>query len=214
VPVECTVYPLDIDGKREGAVVAFRDVSQRRLLEEELRWQASHDALTKLHNRAHFEQQLQQEVARLRRSDQTSLLLFVDVDRFKYINDTLGHAAGDQLLIEASHRLRSRLRVSTIPSRMGGDEYALILRNSPTGSGTGCGRIPQGTVRAAFFLRRQALPPVTASIGAAVLDRRCCRHRRRWRMLTLPAISPRTRAAIRSMSIPTTPISGHRWMSN
>ena len=170
VPVECTVYPLDIDGKREGAVVAFRDVSQRRLLEEELRWQASHDALTKLHNRAHFEQQLQQEVARLRRSDQTSLLLFVDVDRFKYINDTLGHAAGDQLLIEASHRLRSRLRVNDTLARMGGDEYALILRNAHQDPEQLAEEFRK-SLSGQLFSYGDKHYRLSASIGAAVLDR-------------------------------------------
>lgn len=170
VPVECTVYPLDIDGKREGAVVAFRDVSQRRLLEEELRWQASHDALTKLHNRAHFEQQLQQEVGRLRRSDQTSLLLFVDVDRFKYINDTLGHAAGDQLLIEASHRLRSRLRVNDTLARMGGDEYALILRNAHQDPEQLADEFRKA-LSGQLFSYGDKHYRISASIGAAVLDR-------------------------------------------
>jgi diguanylate cyclase (GGDEF)-like protein/PAS domain S-box-containing protein len=129
VPVECTVYPMRIDGERHGSVVAFRDISARRMLEEELRWQAEHDALTKLHNRAWFESQLEQEIARLKRTEQTSLLLFVDVDRFKYINDTAGHTAGDQLLLEVSQRLKSRLRASDHLARMGGDEYAVILRN-------------------------------------------------------------------------------------
>ncbi|MBL0041326.1 MAG: EAL domain-containing protein [Xanthomonadales bacterium] len=129
IPVECTVFPMNVDGVREGSVVAFRDVSQRRVLEEELRWQASHDSLTKLHNRAFFESQLEQEVSRLKRSEQTSLLLFIDVDRFKYINDTAGHSAGDQLLVEVSARLKSRLRQSDHLARMGGDEYAIILRN-------------------------------------------------------------------------------------
>jgi diguanylate cyclase (GGDEF)-like protein/PAS domain S-box-containing protein len=170
VPVECTVYPLDIDGKREGAVVAFRDVSQRRLLEEELRWQASHDALTKLHNRAHFEQQLQQEVARLRRSDQTSLLLFVDVDRFKYINDTLGHAAGDQLLVEASHRLRNRLRVNDTLARMGGDEYALILRNSHQDPEAVADEFRKA-LSGQLFSYGDKHYRLSASIGVAVLDR-------------------------------------------
>jgi PAS domain S-box-containing protein len=82
VPVECTVYPMKIDGAREGSVVAFRDISSRRMLEEELRWQAEHDALTKLHNRAWFEVQLEQEISRLKRTEQTSVLLFIDVDRF------------------------------------------------------------------------------------------------------------------------------------
>jgi diguanylate cyclase (GGDEF)-like protein/PAS domain S-box-containing protein len=129
VPVECTVHPMQVDGRREGSVVAFRDISARRMLEEELRWQASHDALTKMHNRAWFETQLEQEIARLKRTDHVSLLLFLDLDRFKYINDTAGHAAGDQLLIEIGRRMSSRLRASDHIARMGGDEYALILRN-------------------------------------------------------------------------------------
>lgn len=170
VPVECTVYPLEIDGKREGAVVAFRDVSQRRLLEEELRWQASHDALTKLHNRAHFEQQLQQEVARLRRSDQSSLLLFVDVDRFKYINDTLGHAAGDQLLVEASHRLRNRLRANDTLARMGGDEYALILRNAYQDPEAVADEFRKA-LSGQLFSYGDKHYRLSASIGVAVLDR-------------------------------------------
>jgi diguanylate cyclase (GGDEF)-like protein len=129
VPVECTVYPMQVDGRREGTVVAFRDISARRMLEEELRWQASHDALTKLHNRAWFETQLEQEIVRLKRTEQVSLLLFLDLDRFKYINDTAGHTAGDQLLIEIGRRLSARLRASDHIARMGGDEYAVILRN-------------------------------------------------------------------------------------
>ncbi len=129
IPVECTVYPMQLEGRREGSVVAFRDISARRMLEEELRWQAGHDALTKLHNRAWFETQLEQEIARLKRTEQVSLLLFLDLDRFKYINDTAGHTAGDQLLVEISRRLSSRLRASDHIARMGGDEYAVILRN-------------------------------------------------------------------------------------
>ena len=99
------------------------------MLEEELRWQAGHDALTKLHNRAWFETELEQEIARLKRTEHVSLLLFLDLDRFKYINDTAGHTAGDQLLVEISRRLSSRLRASDHIARMGGDEYAIILRN-------------------------------------------------------------------------------------
>ncbi|MES9921729.1 MAG: diguanylate cyclase [Candidatus Thiodiazotropha sp.] len=110
IPVECTVYPLTIKGKREGTVVAFRDISERKLLEEELRWQASHDALTKPYNRRYFEEQLTQEAGRLKRSKETSALLYIDLDRFKYINDTAGHAAGDRLLVEIAQQLKQRLR--------------------------------------------------------------------------------------------------------
>jgi diguanylate cyclase (GGDEF)-like protein/PAS domain S-box-containing protein len=129
IPVECTVYPLTIEDKREGSVVAFRDISERKLLEEELRWQANHDALTKLFNRRHFEDQLTQETHRLKRSDETSALLYIDLDRFKYINDTAGHAAGDCLLVEIAQQLTHRLRNGDLLARLGGDEFAIILRN-------------------------------------------------------------------------------------
>ncbi|MBW9274658.1 MAG: diguanylate cyclase, partial [Candidatus Thiodiazotropha sp. (ex. Lucinisca nassula)] len=129
IPVECTVYPLTIKGKREGSVVAFRDISERKLLEEELRWQASHDALTKLYNRRYFEEQLTQEAGRLKRSKETSALLYIDLDRFKYINDTAGHVAGDRLLVEIAQQLKQRLRSTDLLARLGGDEFAVILRN-------------------------------------------------------------------------------------
>lgn len=170
VPVECTVYPLSVDGERRGSVVAFRDVSARRLLEEELRWQAEHDALTKLHNRAWFEAQLEQEIARLKRTDQSSLVLFVDLDRFKYINDTAGHTAGDQLLVEVSMRLKSRLRGSDHLARMGGDEYALILRNVPRGEAATLAEGFRRALTRAPFVYGGKTYRVTVSIGVAAID--------------------------------------------
>ncbi|GMR08010.1 MAG: hypothetical protein BMS9Abin26_1015 [Gammaproteobacteria bacterium] len=129
IPVECTIYPLHIEGLLQGSVIAFRDISERKLLEDELRWQASHDPLTKLFNRRHFETQLGNEVHRLKRSDEISALLFIDLDRFKYINDSAGHAAGDKLLIEIASKFLSRLRKADSLARLGGDEFAIILRN-------------------------------------------------------------------------------------
>ncbi len=127
--VECNVYPLTVEGSKEGTVVAFRDISERKQMEEELRWQANHDSMTKLLNRRYFEEELSLEVKRLQRSHETSALLFIDLDQFKYINDTAGHAAGDQLLIEISQQLQSRVRDSDLLARLGGDEFAIILRN-------------------------------------------------------------------------------------
>ncbi len=129
IQVELTIYPLRIDGHHEGAVVAFRDVSVRKLLEEELKWQANHDPLTKLLNRKYLEDHLEQEVHRLKRSEESSALVYIDLDRFKYINDTIGHAAGDQLLIEVAHQLQSRLRQTDMLGRLGGDEFGILLRN-------------------------------------------------------------------------------------
>lgn len=170
VPVECTVFPLAIDGERHGSVVAFRDVSARRLLEDELRWQAEHDPLTKLHNRAWFEARLEQEIARLRRTEQASVVLFIDVDRFKYINDTAGHAAGDQLLLEVSMRLKSRLRGSDHLARMGGDEYAVVLRNVPRGDAATLAEGFRGALTRAPFVYGGKSYRITVSIGAAPID--------------------------------------------
>jgi diguanylate cyclase (GGDEF)-like protein/PAS domain S-box-containing protein len=171
IPVECTVFPMNVDGVRQGSVVAFRDVSARRVLEEELRWQATHDSLTKLNNRAFFESQLEQEVSRLKRTDQTSLLLFIDVDRFKYINDTAGHSAGDQLLVEVSTRLKSRLRQSDHLARMGGDEYAIILRNVTHSDIDSIADEFRRALTSTTFVYAGKSYRITVSIGVARMDR-------------------------------------------
>ncbi len=127
IEVELTVQPLEIDGRHEGAVIAFRDISERKLLENELKWQATHDTLTKLFNRHYLEEALEAEIARQQQRGGTSALLYLDLDRFKYINDTIGHGAGDRLLVELADALRARVRQSDLLARIGGDEFALLL---------------------------------------------------------------------------------------
>lgn len=129
LPVECTVSPLYLDAALDGAVVAFRDISERKLAERELTWKLHHDHLTKLLNRLYFEEALTQELTRLKRSHEYSALLFIDLDRFKHLNDTAGHAAGDKLLILIAQNLQSRLRRADLLARLGGDEFAVLLRN-------------------------------------------------------------------------------------
>ena len=128
VPVECTVYPLIINQKQEGSVVAFRDVSERKMLEEKLHWQATHDHLTQLYNRLYFENSLEAEVSRLP-DGVMSALVYLDLDRFKYINDTAGHDAGDKLLIAVAGFLDDKLRKQDVLARLGGDEFAIILKD-------------------------------------------------------------------------------------
>lgn len=129
IPVDCTIVPLMIEGEHEGSVIAFRDVSERKLMEQKLRWQATHDPLTELFNRRYFEEQLELEFHHVSLGGQTSALLFLDLDRFKQINDTAGHEAGDKLLIMISKQLASRARGSDTLARLGGDEFAVILRD-------------------------------------------------------------------------------------
>lgn len=171
IPVECTVYPLTIKGKREGSVVAFRDISERKLLEEELRWQASHDALTKLYNRRYFEEQLTQEAGRLKRSKETSALLYIDLDRFKYINDTAGHVAGDRLLVEIAQQLKQRLRSTDLLARLGGDEFAVILRNVCKESIHQVADDYREMLDSHMFIYNGKQYKVNGSIGIALIDK-------------------------------------------
>jgi diguanylate cyclase (GGDEF)-like protein/PAS domain S-box-containing protein len=129
IEVELTILPLTIAEQRKGAVVAFRDISGHKRLQQELQWHSSHDQLTGLPNRKSFELTLEQEVNRLKRSQEISALIYIDIDRFKYINDTIGHAAGDRLLVEIGKLIQSQLRKTDLLSRIGGDEFAILMRN-------------------------------------------------------------------------------------
>ncbi|MBC7783364.1 MAG: EAL domain-containing protein [Burkholderiales bacterium] len=96
-------------------------------LTDQLTFQAQHDALTQLPNRALFKDRLEQVMAVAARTASSSAVLLIDVDRFKYVNDTYGHQAGDEMLCQVAHRLRARLRTCDTLARMGGDEFAVIL---------------------------------------------------------------------------------------
>ena len=103
--VECVSMPKWIDGKKVGRVWSFRDITDRVRAEQRTRFNAYHDSLTRLPNRALFQDRLAQAIGRARRSQSLTALLLLDLDRFKTINDTLGHAAGDKLLVEVASRL-------------------------------------------------------------------------------------------------------------
>ena len=117
---------LDDDAVR-GIVATLRDVTERRELERELEHQAFHDRLTGLANRALFRDRLEHALARRNRNQHPVAVLLLDLDDFKVVNDSLGHAAGDRLLVLVAERLRSRLRASDTTARLGGDEFAVLL---------------------------------------------------------------------------------------
>jgi len=171
IQVELTIFPLNTDEYPEGAVIAFRDVSERKLLVEELRWQANHDPLTKLINRKYLEDALEQEVMRLKRSDDKSALLYIDLDRFKYINDTLGHGAGDQVLIEIGHCLQTRIRKADLLARFGGDEFVILLHNIDENTISEIANIFRELMAEYKFNWEGNNYSINGSIGVAILDK-------------------------------------------
>lgn len=131
VAIEVTANPLLPDmGGVAGIVVLFRDISSRRQQEKALQRRATLDALTGLSNRAEFNHQLVERIAAANRSETSLALLYLDLDRFKAINDSRGHHAGDQVLQAVAQRLRDCLRGSDLVARLGGDEFAIVLQGS------------------------------------------------------------------------------------
>ena len=117
----------DSAGEPMTAVVQAQDVTERKRFESELRYLADHDPLTGLYNRRRFATELEREVSAAHRYRTEGALLVLDLDNFKVVNDSLGHAAGDELLATLATAMRGRLRTSDIVSRLGGDEFGIIL---------------------------------------------------------------------------------------
>lgn len=119
-----------------GAVIAHTDVSERRAMEEALRVPARSDVLTGLPNRILFADRLEQTLLQRQRDDGKCALMFIDLDHFKEVNDTLGHPAGDALLCEVARRFHKQLRKTDTVARFGGDEFLVLLPEVRTGEST------------------------------------------------------------------------------
>lgn len=155
-------------GKVLNYIASFIDISERKEAEERINKLAHHDALTGLLNRLSLDDRLQQELSSTRRVGGSLALLFLDLDRFKTINDTMGHHAGDLLLIEVADRLKSCVRDSDIVARLGGDEFVVVL--------TGLENATSSATVAANIIEALSNPyqvgggrlPSSASIGISV----------------------------------------------
>ncbi|MFG1603413.1 putative bifunctional diguanylate cyclase/phosphodiesterase [Actinoplanes sp. NPDC049265] len=128
--VECDARDLRDDRTVGGVVLTLRDVTERRRLENDLAHQAFHDGLTGLANRVLFRNRLEHAFALAERDGSAIGVLFVDLDDFKEVNDTLGHAVGDQLLVAAAKRIASTIGAGNTAARMGGDEFAILIEHN------------------------------------------------------------------------------------
>jgi Amt family ammonium transporter len=133
IPVSMIGFPIEIAGETQGIVYIYQDISERKAFEEQITHQAFHDALTGLPNRSLFADRLERALTRARRrGDSQYAVLMIDLNKFKGINDTLGHQAGDQLLVEVARRLSGCVRSMDTVARLGGDEFAVILEEFKT----------------------------------------------------------------------------------
>ncbi len=165
--VELTITNLLHNPHVGGFVLNSRDVTDRTTLEAELFHQAFHDSLTGLGNRAHFRHQLEDALVRRGRAGSGVAIMFIDMDGFKEINDTLGHSAGDELLVMVATRLRGELRGEDTVARLGGDEFAILLDDSPDAPSLAA-RIGEALQQP--FTLGVHLVHVSASIGIATGD--------------------------------------------
>lgn len=128
--VEQSIAPLvGKDGVALGAVLSFHDITNKRLLLQQMTWQAQHDPLTGLVNRSEFEHRIHTALASAAGFERQHALLYLDLDQFKLVNDTCGHHAGDELLRQLASLLGGTLRHRDTLARMGGDEFAVLLEN-------------------------------------------------------------------------------------
>lgn len=158
---------LDGAGDVSHYVFVSSDISQYKEYEANLEYLAHHDVLTRLPNRRRFRDQLGEAIARADRRHERIAVLFIDLDHFKAINDSLGHAVGDQVLIEAAARIRNCLRNSDIVARQGGDEFTVLLDNvgSRQDAGQVAEKIVEQIARPFHFVEKALV--ISASIGIA-----------------------------------------------
>lgn len=159
----------DVAGAVMNYVGSFSDISRLKESEERLRYLASHDALTGLPNRTVLLERTEQAIGRVRRAGTLGAILFLDLDRFKNVNDSFGHPAGDELLKQVSQRLLETLRQVDVLARMGGDEFAVLMEGISTPSDAA--KLAQALINALsapFSLNGEREACVGCSIGISV----------------------------------------------
>ncbi|MEZ9196899.1 putative bifunctional diguanylate cyclase/phosphodiesterase [Shewanella sp. 10N.286.54.B9] len=167
-PVEYWSHPMTLDDSKTGAVISFHDNSERLEAEALIRHQAHYDALTDLPNRFLALRRLEQLVEASERSGKMLAVIFLDLDDFKKINDSLGHEAGDQLLITAADRLMKATRKEDTVGRLGGDEFIILLDGlSSANDAQPLAENLIGGFRKPFYIDNRQLI-LTASIGIAI----------------------------------------------
>lgn len=171
IAIENSAAPIrNRAGKIEGVIIVFHDVSKEQHLREQLSHQASHDALTGLCNRREFEYQLSMLLNSAKTEDTYHSLLYLDLDQFKIVNDTCGHAAGDALLKQLVTVVQGRVRAGDTFARLGGDEFGILLKHCPLEQANAVAESFLNTVRDFRFVWEDKTFEIGVSIGVVPIN--------------------------------------------
>ncbi|MBI3562527.1 MAG: EAL domain-containing protein [Gammaproteobacteria bacterium] len=170
IPVHSSIAPIrEPAGQINGVVIIFQNVSEARELAHQLRHQATHDTLTELINRAHFEQTLNTTLQAMTRRDHHGLL-YLDLDQFKIVNDTCGHTAGDALLKQIASLIKSTVRGNDIVARLGGDEFAVFLPSCSLAQAAEVAEKIRSNIGEFIFIWNTHQFRIGVSIGVVAID--------------------------------------------
>ncbi len=170
--IELTASPIKSpDGSIAGVVVIMHDVSETRGLAQQMSYQAAHDPLTGLINRREFERRLEHSLHSVRDEDSTHVVCYLDLDRFKAVNDTCGHMAGDNMLRELSAIIKDQVRDSDFVARLGGDEFGMLLIGCPLRKARQIADDVIRSVRDYRFVWQDRIFTVGVSIGLVEIGR-------------------------------------------
>ena len=169
-PMSIKLSEMVLEGRRYFTAIVS-DISEHKAMLDRLRQLAEHDSLTGLYNRQYFTEELERVVARSRRQHGLNCaLLYIDLDNFKYVNDTLGHLAGDQVLVEIGNILRKRTRESDLIARLGGDEFAVLLYDVDTDEAIAASETYRQRIADYEFRYEGRVLDIGCSIGVAMFE--------------------------------------------
>lgn len=161
---------IGTDGNVQYITGTARDITEQKEYETELTYQTQHDKLTCLKNRSFFQEELEFLISRVSRSGETCALIYLDLDQFKYVNDTIGHAAGDELLIEVSQLLKEKLREGDLLARFGGDEFTILIYDTNEQAIDIIAQNLLGFFESYRFFSKSQLFNITCSMGITLIN--------------------------------------------
>jgi diguanylate cyclase (GGDEF)-like protein/PAS domain S-box-containing protein len=170
IPVSDSAAPIRDRNQTVGVVIVFHDVTKERQLTQQLSYQASHDALTDLANRQEFERRMNRVLKTSKEDNTEHALLFLDLDHFKQVNDTSGHAAGDELLRQIAVLFKKDIRQRDTLARLGGDEFGLLLERCNLSQAETIAQELLAHINAFTFDWNGVIHKLGLSIGIAIID--------------------------------------------